>query len=116
MPGLEPTRLAALLGRWWKSLLAVCLLATGAYVFLAPSGEAQPGAGQQGRPAGARDVPVVAAAAATGDIGVYLTGLGAVTPLATVTVRTRVDGQLMTVLFQEGQLVRSGDLLAQIDP
>lgn len=69
----------------------------------------------QGRPA-PRPVRVSAAAAHEGDVHRYLTGVGVVTPLATVTVRTRVDGQLMRVAFREGQMVAEGDLLAEIDP
>jgi len=61
-------------------------------------------------------ISVVAAPVRTRDVGVYLSGLGSVTPLNMVTVRSRVDGELIAVHFQEGQIVRSGDLLAEIDP
>ena len=66
--------------------------------------------------AAGRVVSVVAVDARTGEMPVYLDGLGTVAAINTVTVRSRVDGQLVSVGYREGQLVRQGDLLAQIDP
>ena len=101
--------------RYWIALLAMALLGAGIYVFFAQSGEAQAPRTQQGAGA-ARAIPVVTAKAKTGEMNVYLTGLGTVTPLNTVTVKSRVDGQLMRVLFHEGDIVTAGALLAEIDP
>ena len=61
-------------------------------------------------------VPVRVVPATTGAIEVEIKALGTVTPINTVTVRSRVDGELMRVLFTEGQSVREGQLLAEIDP
>jgi multidrug efflux system membrane fusion protein len=66
--------------------------------------------------AAARAVPVIGAAARSADFPVYLSGLGTVIPLKTVTIRTRVDGQIVNIAFREGQSVREGDLLVEIDP
>lgn len=60
-------------------------------------------------------LPVVATAARHGELHVYLNGLGTVTPFANVTVRTQISGVLMSVNFNEGQIVKKGDLLATID-
>ena len=64
----------------------------------------------------ARVVPVVVATVEQKDVPIYLEGLGSALPLATVTVRSQVDGRLDKVTFKEGQQVHKGDLLAQIDP
>src|SRR5262245_5383250 len=67
-------------------------------------------------PAGDSPVPVVEATAALRDVPIYLTGIGTVQAFNTVTIRTRVDGQVDRIAFGEGQDVKAGDLLAQIDP
>ncbi len=61
-------------------------------------------------------VPVLASAAKEEDFKVYLSALGTVTPIHTVTIKTRVDGHLIELPVKEGQLVEKGDLLARIDP
>jgi len=76
-------------------------------------------AGKGGRPGGLdpnRAQPVAVATARTGDVNIIQTGLGTATALRTVTVKPRVDGQLASVSFTEGQPVKEGETLAQIDP
>jgi multidrug efflux system membrane fusion protein len=107
--------------RPWIWILLLVLLAAGGYYFWSkkpaqPSGSGSgKGGGQRGQGANAA-APVDAAKAVKGNIGVYVTGLGAVTPIYTVTVQSRVDGQLMQVLYKEGDMVHQGDKLAEIDP
>jgi len=60
-------------------------------------------------------IPVLATKVVSGDIGVYLNGLGSITPFNNVVVKSRVAGQLMKVNFTEGQFVKAGELLAEID-
>lgn len=101
--------------RRWPWVVGVAVLALVA--FLVPrSGKKGATQAAAARAQASRAVPVVAVPAKSGDMGVFLTGLGTVTAINTVTVRSRVDGQLIRVGFREGQLVRQGELLAEIDP
>jgi multidrug efflux system membrane fusion protein len=113
LPGKKPKR------RWWLWLLALVVLAFGAYRvhkgMVAPqAANTSPAGGAPGRNSGV--VPVVAVSAVKGDIGVYFPGLGSVTPIHTVAVKSQIPGYLMQVLYKEGQLVQKGDPLAEIDP
>src|SRR3954470_4044913 len=97
-------------------IVVIAAVAVGAYMmWFRPKGAATPEQGG-GRGGGGREVPVVAIAAKTADLPIYLNGLGTVTPFNLVTVRPRVGGQLVTVAFKEGQDVAEGDLLFEIDP
>jgi multidrug efflux system membrane fusion protein len=91
-------------------LLAFVLLAW----LLTPAKTAGPPAG--GRFGGGGPMPVVSATARSGDMPITLIGLGTVTPLATVTVQSQISGQIMRIAFKEGQTVKAGDALIQIDP
>jgi membrane fusion protein, multidrug efflux system len=87
-----------------------------AYRYFVPAPTSESTVATGGARGAPRPTPVVAAPTQTGSIDVYLNGLGTVTPLQTVTVRSRVEGQLLRVLFQEGQIVQQGQVLAEIDP
>jgi multidrug efflux system membrane fusion protein len=76
---------------------------------------APPGGGAGAKGMAARRIAVLVEPAKKQDVNVYLSGLGTVTSLNTVTVRSRVDGELLEILFKEGQMVKQGDVLARID-
>src|SRR5437762_14127135 len=108
------------------ALLAVALLIAAAVHWLLPADAAREPAdaanrAQTGQQTGAqpaqqkRAVPVLATAATAKDFPIIIRGLGSVQAFNTVTVKSRVDGQITQVAFQEGQYVKSGDLLMQID-
>ena len=100
--------------RWLWLPVLVCLL-FGGYWVLARSQTQRDAAATNSKGSNAPSVSVVVASARTGNIPVYLNGLGSVTAFNTVTVKTRVDGQLMNLAFKEGDFVNQGDLLAAID-
>ena len=105
--------------RWWVWVLIVVVAAAlGALlVWRIHAVRANAAASAGGRKGGAaHDLPVVVATARKGNLPIYLYGLGTVTPLKTVDLRTRVDGAITQINYVEGQHVKVGDFLLQIDP
>ena len=118
------------MSRFWKiALIVIAVLVVGGVAFrlLHKPGEGpragnhQAKAGQDGGPPGANGqdnapVPVTVEPTARQNVPVYLTALGTVTALNTVTVNPQVGGQLWAINFKEGQAVKKGEVIAQIDP
>lgn len=129
--------------RWWTRLwfwiLVLALVVAGVWLWRVRHHPAEPAPGTTGPAASAPQggfgkggpggggrrggqyapggpMPVGTATVKTADVPVYLTGLGTVTPVTTTTVRARVDGQLVKINFKEGQDVKAGEVLAEIDP
>jgi membrane fusion protein, multidrug efflux system len=102
----------------WIWILVLLVLAGGAYYYYKsrPSSESKAAPAPGGKPANLGLVSVAVTPALKQNVPYYLSGLGTVTAFNTVTVKSRVDGELQKVNFTEGQFVHEGELLAQIDP
>ncbi len=104
--------------RWTLSAALVALALCGAFgwrhFYGADAGTAGPRAANSAQ--APTPIPVTVAQVKTADFPVYLNGLGAVEPYQTVLIRSRVDGAITKIAFRQGQMVKQGDVLAQIDP
>lgn len=103
--------------RWWIWLLILAVLAVAVWYFRGVAAkQAEKSSAAARARLGNQATPVSVATAKVGNLPVYYTGLGTVIAFYTVTVHTRVDGQIMQVYFKEGQFVREGEALVEIDP
>jgi multidrug efflux system membrane fusion protein len=123
-PTVNPAPARKSSGRGWLLVLFVILAGTAVYYFwFVPkqksdsAGKTEAGAtnGKKGGRGGGGPIPVVATKARKGNIGVYLSGLGSVTPIYTVTVKSVVGGELMDIRYKEGDTVHKGDPLVVLD-
>jgi multidrug efflux system membrane fusion protein len=108
-------------GRRSIAVVIACVLIAGGvgwYYFTTPRADAAVNSadGAKGKQKGPPPIPVTVQSVQSADFPVYLNGLGTVQPYDTVTVRSRVDGQVTKVNFRQGDIVKEGDLLVQIDP
>ena len=103
-------------GRKWIWVLIAAIVLAGGYIYYRHRQAANDAAAKAKAAQQPRGVPIVTATARKGDIGVYVEALGAVTPVYTVNVTSRVQGQVMNVYYKEGQMVRKGQPLLEVDP
>src|SRR5205085_7330880 len=113
LPAPQPRRRSL---SWLWFLITAALCYAGFRYYQSNQQKQQAAATAQARRSGPRAVSAVVQPVKLGDIPVYLRGLGSVAPFNTVTVKSRVDGQLIAIHFTEGQSVKKGDLIAEIDP
>ena len=106
-------RFSHFIRRHWVIVVVTCVIIIAGIIFIRPI-IMKFGAGKKSD--NQRPQPVTAVMTNKADFDVYLKGLGTVIPTNTVTVKSQVSGQLMSVLFKEGQHVNKGDLIAEIDP
>ena len=105
--------------RWATALIVILAAMTALWLWHSRAPSETPSATRTASAGGGRHAqlaPVQAATATSESVPRYLSGLGTITAANTVTVRSRVDGQLLAIHFKEGQQVKAGDLLAEIDP
>jgi multidrug efflux system membrane fusion protein len=99
----------------WIWIIVILVLGIGGLVYYRNQ-QAAAAAAKAKAAAANRSIPITTATVTTGPIGIYINALGTVTSVYTATITTRVDGQIISVNYVEGQLVHKGDLLVQIDP
>jgi multidrug efflux system membrane fusion protein len=99
----------------WIWIVVILVLGIGGLVYYRKQQAAEAAAKTKAALAN-RSVPITTASVSTGPIGIYINALGTVTSVYTATITTRVDGQIVSVNYVEGQMVHKGDLLVQIDP
>lgn len=114
-PGAEPPPGGGHSARWILGLIGVAIVVLGVYRWRAKDHAQTAAGGAAAKNAADRPVPVLVASAAQRDVPIYLEGLGSVIAYKTVNVHTLVDGRLVRVAFKEGQAVKRGDVLAEVD-
>ncbi|MGC1635890.1 MAG: efflux RND transporter periplasmic adaptor subunit [Candidatus Acidiferrales bacterium] len=102
-------------GHWWIWILAILVVGVGGLIYYRNRQSAAQAAKAKAALAN-RSVPITTGTVNKGPIGVYINALGTVTPVYTATITSRVDGQIVSVNYREGQMVHKGDVLIEIDP